>query len=142
MPSRHLVATGRGKSISIIHTYIYPSLFPYEHLKKAFSMAAEQSSQINKAYQTLLSPLLRAEYILAAQGIHEDETDTLEDPEFIMEVMDIRQEIEDASDNETVTRLRTQNKGKQFSLEYSKRPLFSNCSTQKKSIILSIKSLD
>lgn len=75
-------------------------------------MAAEQSSQLNKAYQTLLSPLLRAEYILAAQGIHEDETDTLEDPEFIMEVMDIRQEIEDASDNETVTRLRTQNKGK------------------------------
>ncbi|GJJ09497.1 hypothetical protein Clacol_003720 [Clathrus columnatus] len=80
--------------------------------RRTFSIAAAQSSQLNKAYQTLLSPLLRAEYILAKQGIYEDENEKLEDPEFITEIMDIRQEIEDASDDETLTRLSKKNKEK------------------------------
>ncbi|KIJ45603.1 hypothetical protein M422DRAFT_67075 [Sphaerobolus stellatus SS14] len=73
------------------------------------ALAAAQSSQLNKAYQTLLSPLSRAQYILAQHGLEQSETETLENPEFIMEIMDARQEVEDADNMQQLNQLRAVN---------------------------------
>ena len=53
---------------------------------------------LNKAFETLKRPLLRAKYLLGRRaGIHEDDAETLDDPEFLMSVMDIRQSIDECS---------------------------------------------
>jgi len=74
------------------------------------ALAEAQSSQLNKAYQTLLSPLDRAHYILSLHGIEVSETEKLEDDAFIMQVMEARQEVEDASSAEELNKLKEVNK--------------------------------
>jgi molecular chaperone HscB len=66
-------------------------------------------------YQTLLSPLKRAEYLLSLQGINMEETDKLDGEteghaEFIMEVMEARSALEEADSEEEMTRIRQENK--------------------------------
>jgi energy-coupling factor transporter transmembrane protein EcfT len=53
-----------------------------------FALATAQSSQLNKAYQTLLSPLNRVQYILSLQGVEEIESEKFEDQDLIMQVME------------------------------------------------------
>lgn len=58
-------------------------------------MAVQKAAEINDAYQTLKSPISRAEYILALQGIDiRAEQQTMSDPMFLMEQMELREEIE------------------------------------------------
>lgn len=78
------------------------------------ALAAAQSSQLNKAYQTLLSPLDRAHYILSLHGVQECETEKLQDEELIMQVMEARQEVEEASDAVEINRIKEINKGSIF----------------------------
>ena len=80
------------------------------------AIAAEQSSLLNKAYQTLLSPLSRAEYILAKNGHPALETDKLTDEEFIIDVLEIREELESARTTEEVERIQHENDGIEFIL--------------------------
>jgi molecular chaperone HscB len=79
--------------------------------QKEFALAAAQSSQLNKAYQTLLSPLNRAQYILSLQGVEETESEKLEDQDLIMQVMEARQAIEDTDDEEELQQLKKVNQG-------------------------------
>lgn len=75
-------------------------------------MRAEGTSAlINEAYKTLSSPLLRAQYLLHLNGIDvaEDETAKVEDPELLMEVMETREAIEEAKEEEDVERLKEVN---------------------------------
>ncbi|KAH7880743.1 uncharacterized protein C8R40DRAFT_1081689, partial [Lentinula edodes] len=58
------------------------------------------SSAVNHAYQTLLQPMQRIEYILSANGNPMEETDKLEDNEFLMDIMTAREEIEMADTRE------------------------------------------
>ncbi|KAF8576555.1 Co-chaperone Hsc20 [Ramaria rubella] len=78
--------------------------------ERKLMLAAAQSSQLNKAYQTLLSPLERAHYILSLHGVEENELEKLEDEELITEVMEARQEIEEASSSEEISRIKQINK--------------------------------
>lgn len=52
------------------------------------SLSSEWSSLVNKAYKTLQTPVLRGEYLLSLKGITISEKNTIEDPEFLMEVME------------------------------------------------------
>lgn len=66
--------------------------------EKRWSMQA--ASVVNDGYQTLKVPLRRAIYLLSLNGLSTDEeTDTRMAPEFLMEQMDLREALEEASDS-------------------------------------------
>ena len=74
-------------------------------------IAAESSSFVNKAYRTLLNPYTRAEYILQLQGVQIHESESLNDTELIMEVMEARENLDNAESSEDVDRIRAENEG-------------------------------
>ena len=45
------------------------------------------------------------------EGIHISESESLDDPELIMEVMDVREELESAESREDVERIREETQG-------------------------------
>ncbi|HWR78693.1 MAG TPA: co-chaperone HscB [Pseudomonas sp.] len=58
-------------------------------------LALEHSASLNEAYQVLRSPALRARYLMALRG-HELALDvTVQDPEFLLQQMSLREELED-----------------------------------------------
>ncbi|WP_299015758.1 co-chaperone HscB [uncultured Photobacterium sp.] len=68
-------------------------------------MAVQKAAQINDAFQTLKKPISRSEYMLSEKGIDiRGEHKTLQDPEFLMQQMELREALEDipsASDPES-----------------------------------------
>ncbi|KJY84992.1 cobalamin 5'-phosphate synthase [Vibrio galatheae] len=61
-------------------------------------MAVQKAAQINDAYQVLKNPISRAEYILSLNGVEiRGEQQTMQDPMFLMEQMELREELEDIS---------------------------------------------
>ena len=63
-------------------------------------LAVQKAAQINDAYQVLKNPISRAEYLLIQHG--EDirgEQQTMQDPMFLMEQMELREELEDIADS-------------------------------------------
>ena len=59
-------------------------------------MAHALSSRLNEAYNTLLNPLARAEYILQQHGHPLSEHDQADDLGFMAEIMEARELIDDA----------------------------------------------
>jgi molecular chaperone HscB len=84
---------------------------PDRHPQELKQRAEATSARINEAYKTLQSPLLRAQYLLSLREIDvaEDETAKVEDPELLMEVLDTREQIEMAHEEEEVQELRAVN---------------------------------
>ncbi|CAH1546113.1 co-chaperone for (Fe-S) cluster biosynthesis [Vibrio jasicida] len=63
-------------------------------------MAVQKAAQINDAYQILKQPISRAEYLLAENGIEiRGEQQTMQDPMFLMEQMELREELEEIADS-------------------------------------------
>lgn len=59
-------------------------------------MSVQKAAQINDAYQVLKNPISRVEYILVLNGVDiRGEHKTLQDPLFLMEQMELREELED-----------------------------------------------
>lgn len=79
--------------------------------EKEQQIGAQQSALINRAYETLLDPLLRAHYLLERHGAVEvSESDSLEDPELLMEVMELRERLEEAGSEDEAAEVRADNK--------------------------------
>jgi len=87
---------------------------PDRHPQESKTRAEATSARINEAYKVLQNPLLRAQYLLSLRGIDvaEDETAKVEDPELLMEVLDMREEIEAAEDEEDLRPLKEVNDAK------------------------------
>jgi|SRR5690554_438674 len=65
--------------------------------------AVQRTAQLNDAYQTLRSPLSRAEYLLELRGIElAHEQTTLQDPEFLMAQMEWRERIAEVNEWESL----------------------------------------
>ncbi len=59
-------------------------------------LSLQMTSYVNEAFQTLKDPLKRGRYLLHLQGIETDEeTDTVMDPAFIEEQMELREKLEE-----------------------------------------------
>ncbi|KAL5449665.1 hypothetical protein PMIN06_006790 [Paraphaeosphaeria minitans] len=85
----------------------HPDLHPPESKNKAQALSA----RINEAYKTLQNPLLRAQYLLSLRGIEiaEDETAKVDDPELLMEVLEARERIEEAENEEELAEMKVEN---------------------------------
>jgi molecular chaperone HscB len=84
---------------------------PDRHPAALKTRAEATSARINEAYKALQNPLLRAQYLLRLRGIDvaEDETAKVDDPALLMEVLDAREEIENAQEEEELDELKTAN---------------------------------
>lgn len=57
------------------------------------NISEEYSSLLNKAYSYLQTPLKRAEYLLNLKGETISESDTINEPTFLMEMMTLNEEV-------------------------------------------------
>ncbi len=80
---------------------------PDVHPPSLKQRAEALSSMINEAYKTLQDPLRRAQYLLSLRGIDvaEDETAKVEDSELLMEVLEAREQIEEAQQEEDLAEM-------------------------------------
>lgn len=69
------------------------------------------SAIVNEAYKTLNNDRLRGEYLLAKRGVEIEEQDKMEDPELLMEILEVRESLEEAQTEEEVAAIRDQNTG-------------------------------
>ena len=76
-----------SKRFRNVQAQIHPDKFSTRSQEEQ-SLSSEWSSLVNKAYKTLQTPILRGEYLLSLKGITISEKNTIEDPEFLMEVME------------------------------------------------------
>jgi molecular chaperone HscB len=69
--------------------------------------ALEMSALVNKAYQTLQNQDLLVKYVLKEAGLLEEEEKYQLSPDFLMEVMDLNEQLMDADEPETKTAIKT-----------------------------------
>ncbi|KAH0565273.1 hypothetical protein GP486_001338 [Trichoglossum hirsutum] len=81
---------------------------PDRHPPEVKHRAEATSAHINEAYRTLQDPLLRAQYLLSLRGfdVAHDETAKLDDCELLLEVMEMREKIEAAEEEEQLLPLK------------------------------------
>jgi molecular chaperone HscB len=92
---------------------------PDRHPQEQKRAAEAVSAKINDAYKTLQSPLARAAYLLRLRGALDGDDEEgllggeaelkLEDEEMLLEVMEVREQAEEAETEEEVALLRKQN---------------------------------
>ncbi|CAD5115444.1 DgyrCDS4418 [Dimorphilus gyrociliatus] len=70
----------------------------------------QQSSLINKAYTTLQKPLDRGVYLLEQNKVYLEEDETIAEPEFLLSMMEINEEIESSNDEVSLMELDKENK--------------------------------
>ena len=70
-------------------------------------LALEQTTVVNDAYRTLRQPRTRAEYLMRLAGkVVGKETDRVDDPEFLMQMMELREQLSDVESAEQAEPLR------------------------------------
>lgn len=77
---------------------VHPDRFMRE-CDRSQRLAQQQASQVNSAYNTLKSPLLRAQYLLELAGQHRTPETTLHDPGFLLQQMELRERLEASENN-------------------------------------------
>jgi len=60
-------------------------------------LSLQLTAQVNQAYQTLKSPILRAEYMLDMHGAKPGERDIVMSPEFLNEQMELRERLSEVA---------------------------------------------
>nr|WP_280817659.1 MULTISPECIES: Fe-S protein assembly co-chaperone HscB [Thalassospira] len=68
------------------------------------ALSSQQAASLNEAFETLKNPVARAHYMLRQAG-HEPEGGeghTVNDPELLMEAMEMREALDDAKDKITI----------------------------------------
>lgn len=88
------------------------ALHPDKHVEKAPSerrASLERAIEVNEAYRILRNDLSRAEALLRLAGVETRHSGTRGDPEMLMEMLDLREELGEAKasgDTERTNRLR------------------------------------
>ncbi|CAN0879296.1 Iron-sulfur cluster co-chaperone protein HscB homolog [Linum grandiflorum] len=85
---------------------LHPDLVHSKSEERDF--AREQSARVGDAYRTLANPRVRAMYILKLAGVDVNEEETISDPELLLEIMEIREAVEDAPDATALNKIQSQ----------------------------------
>ncbi|XP_029366118.1 iron-sulfur cluster co-chaperone protein HscB isoform X2 [Echeneis naucrates] len=89
------------------------SLHPDNFSQKSEEYSESQSALVNKAYKTLRKPLSRGLYMLELEGMGiEEGTDSGADAEFLMELMEINEALDEAQTLEEANKIAQDTKGK------------------------------
>jgi molecular chaperone HscB len=88
-----------------VQRYVHPDVWATQGEDKT-RLARDLSGLVNEAYNTLLQPLSRIHYILSQHNLGVLETDQLDDPRLIMEVIETREALEDASTESEVEEIK------------------------------------
>lgn len=83
-------------------------------------LALERAAQLNDAYQVLKNAPQRARYLLTLRGLELPLEATVQDPEFLLQQMQLREELEDLQDSadlDGVASFKCRLKGAQDDLE-------------------------
>ncbi|KZV77640.1 Co-chaperone Hsc20 [Peniophora sp. CONT] len=99
------------RSFLDLQRHIHPDVWA-PHGDDKVDVARDLSGIVNKAYNTLLSPLSRAQYILREHGLDVSETDQVEDPELLMGILESREALEEAQAQSDVDAIREENAGR------------------------------
>lgn len=93
------------------------------------------STYLNVAYRTLKDPISRAKYLLQLEGVKAlDERSKTADPALLMEVMELREEVEESGSAENLRALMARN---QRAMEGVKEELTARCRQKVRSVQLS-----
>ncbi|KAM9361006.1 iron-sulfur cluster co-chaperone protein HscB isoform 1-T1 [Symphorus nematophorus] len=91
---------------------LHPDNFSQKSVKEQ-EYSEIQSALVNKAYKTLLKPLSRGLYMLELEGMRiEEGTDSSADSEFLMELMEINEALDEAQTPEEADKIGQDTKGK------------------------------
>ncbi|KAJ3674556.1 hypothetical protein LUZ60_005172 [Juncus effusus] len=85
---------------------LHPDLV-HSKSEKEKSFAAEQSGRVIDAYRTLRKPLSRALYLLKLEGVHVDEEKTVSDPDLLIEMMEMREAVEEANSSQDLKEIQS-----------------------------------
>ncbi|CAN1144225.1 Iron-sulfur cluster co-chaperone protein HscB homolog [Linum perenne] len=86
---------------------LHPDLV-HSKSEKEKEYAREQSARVGDAYRTLANPRIRAMYILKLVGVDVNEEETISDPELLLEIMEIREAVEEAPDSTALNKIQSQ----------------------------------
>ncbi len=90
---------------------VHPDRFAHKSEREQ-RMAVQYTAHINEAFDTLKSPLKRATHLLKVKGRPiEAETSFAMDPLFLMQQMELRESLEDATDIDELDALRDTTEG-------------------------------
>ena len=89
-------------------------MHPDRYMQKSSTeqdFSQSNSTYVNVAYRTLKDPTLRAKYLLQLEGFRAlDERSKTADPALLMEVMELREEVDESSKPEALIRLIRRNR--------------------------------
>ncbi|KAF5301094.1 hypothetical protein FQA39_LY10913 [Lamprigera yunnana] len=97
------------KKFRELQALLHPDKFSNKSDKEK-SISADYSALVNKSYNTLQSPLKRAIHLLNLYGVELAEDQKLSEPEFLMEIMELNEEVEAANTPEQFKHLEQKNK--------------------------------
>ncbi|XP_049292734.1 iron-sulfur cluster co-chaperone protein HscB [Anopheles funestus] len=87
-----------------IQSMIHPDKFAQKSEQEK-AIALEWSSLVNKAYRTLSKSIERGKYLLALSGVTISEENTSIDKEFLFNMMDVNESVEDAQTTEELQKI-------------------------------------
>jgi len=113
MPKRFAIDTQQlEKHYWALQRKLHPDNF-HRATTREKGYSEDVSATINEAYHTLKHPNRRARYLMELMDVPLDETaGTISDPDLLTEVMEIRMQLEETEDDETIRTLEHQNKQK------------------------------
>ncbi|XP_026290388.1 iron-sulfur cluster co-chaperone protein HscB [Frankliniella occidentalis] len=98
-----------SKKFRDLQTVLHPDKFSNASEDEQ-SFSAELSSLVNKAFKTLLDPLERGLYLLSLVGDKVDEKNTSFDKIFLLEIMELNEELEAISTTSELKEFQSRNK--------------------------------
>ncbi|RIA96340.1 hypothetical protein C1645_707999 [Glomus cerebriforme] len=100
------------KNFLLLQQRVHPDSYSTKEDRQEYNYASQQSSLINKAYQVLRDPLSRAKYMLQLNNVSISESESLQDQELLMEVLDVREQLEGATNENNVKAIKNESEGR------------------------------